>query len=140
MIVANYFDIRELVPPHIYRLYGDKSVWFIQSHVLESIELIREHFNKPMSINNWHKGGSLLNRGYRSPYSKVGSKYSQHKLGNAIDFNIKGVSSDDVFEEIIKEFSKFNITTIEDKHFATSWTHIDFRNTFSDDLLIVRPK
>lgn len=59
----------------------------------EQLEVLREHFQKPININS----------GYRSPEhnAKVGgSENSQHLLGKAADVVIDGVSPDEVADAI----------------------------------------
>ena len=140
-MLNDYFDLREFVHPKIYSRYGERSIQFIDYRLIELAVTIREYFNKPMIINNWHEGGRLKNRGLRLPNSKVGAYYSQHKFGRAIDFNIVGMTSDEVYEELLKVGFTLGATTIEDNNFATTWTHIDIRHTgLEDRLLIVQPK
>jgi uncharacterized protein YcbK (DUF882 family) len=59
----------------------------------EQLEVLREHFQKPITINS----------GYRSPKwnAKVGgAENSQHLLGKAADIVIDGVSPDEVADAI----------------------------------------
>jgi uncharacterized protein YcbK (DUF882 family) len=59
----------------------------------EQLEVLREHFQKPININS----------GYRSPKhnAKVGgAENSQHLLGKAADVVIDGVSPDEVADAI----------------------------------------
>ena len=59
----------------------------------EQLEVLREHFQKPITINS----------GYRSPKwnAKVGgAENSQHLLGKAADIIIEGVSPDEVADAI----------------------------------------
>jgi len=59
----------------------------------EQLEVLREHFQKPININS----------GYRSPEhnAKVGgAENSQHLLGKAADVVIDGISPDEVADAI----------------------------------------
>ena len=59
----------------------------------EQLEVLREHFQKPITINS----------GYRSPEhnAKVGgTENSQHLLGKAADIVIDGISPDEVADAI----------------------------------------
>jgi uncharacterized protein YcbK (DUF882 family) len=59
----------------------------------EQLEVLREHFQKPININS----------GYRSPKhnAKVGgAENSQHLLGKAADVVIEGISPDEVADAI----------------------------------------
>ena len=141
MIVGEYFDIRELVPKSIFKVYGYNSIMFINNSTIEMAYNIRSHFNKPMLVNNWHLGGDLKYRGYRPAFTRIGSKNSQHKLGNAIDFNIKGVSSDEVNFEIERNWKSLGVSALEDKDYTKTWTHVDCRNLVNkDNLKIVAPR
>jgi len=68
----------------------------VQLNVAElavQLEIIRAHFNAPITINS----------AYRSPehnQAAGGSKNSQHLLGKAADIVVKGVSPDDVADAI----------------------------------------
>lgn len=137
------FSIEEFVPREIFNLYGVKSTWFINQGVVVSMIYLRKYFDAPITINNWHSGGNFQNRAYRVPNSPVGAKFSQHKLAKAIDFNVQGLTSDEVAKKIIDNWDEIRLnvafTTLEDPAFTKGWTHLDTRYTFSDKLLIVKP-
>lgn len=133
------FEVYELVDKETYQRLGEKSWWMLNEKAVKGLFELRKAIGKPITVNNWFWGGSLENRGYRSIYSTVGGKFSQHRVGNAFDINVKGMSSDEVNEFIQKNYYKFGITTLEDKSFTPTWTHIDFRNTQQKELLIVKP-
>lgn len=138
----NYFFLEEFVPPQIIKMFGEKSVWFINPKIIDLATAYREHFKLPVVINDWHKGGSFKYRGYRPPRVNVGAEYSQHKLGNAFDCNIGDMSEKEMYDEIIKNFSffkAFGLSTIEDYRFTSGWLHSDVRPTGDNELLIVKP-
>lgn len=143
MEVSKHFDLREFVPSDIWEGYGENAKWFIDIRVFQSMEYIRSIFDAPITINNWHTGGTFQNRGFRHPLSTVGARLSQHKFGRAIDFNVEGITSTAVFNTLKSEWSKIAantwFTTMEDPAIATTWTHIDMRHTGSKQLLIVKP-
>ena len=59
----------------------------------EQLQIIRDHFNASITINS----------AYRSPDYNIkigGAKNSQHKLGKACDFNVKGLSTEFVQETL----------------------------------------
>lgn len=69
--------------------------YVINSEVLEGLEKLREIIGKPININS----------GYRSEsYNKRvgGASDSQHVKGNAIDFSIKGMSTQQIYDVIKK--------------------------------------
>lgn len=118
------------------------SKWFIDPKLVAIAEFIREEFELPMTINNWHKGGKFQERGYRVPTTQTGARYSQHKFGRAIDFNIQGIPPQEVAEWIKASFAylkPLGLTTIEHPDDTPTWTHIDVRNSGMNELLIVNP-
>lgn len=142
MQISNNFLLQEFVPKDIYYQFHNKSQWFIQKHVVEYMEAIRVRYGQSITINDWKWGGKFNYRGFRPPNSTVGAKLSQHRLGNAVDFNVKNMSCDEVREDILNNqrwhMSK-GLTTIEDGAYAPTWVHVDFRQTRQDNILIVKP-
>lgn len=86
------------------------------------LERVRSHFGKPVVINSF----------YRSPAvnSAVGSHpNSQHIKGEAVDFEVPGVSNDEVarwvrdnliFDQCIREFAKVRVP-------ESGWVHVSYR-------------
>lgn len=67
---------------------------------------------------------------------------SQHKMGNAFDCDIKGLTADQARSRILdnkKEFMDAGLTTLESAEYAPTWVHSDLRTTSSEDILIVEP-
>lgn len=142
MKISKSFRLEEFIPKEIYENYKDQSTWFVRKEIVNLAQTIRDYFGRPMTINNWHKGGSFNERGYRLPDSKTGAKLSQHKLAGAIDFTIDGISPDEVRSSILKSENRFLglLTTLEDGSYATTWVHADIRFTNLNKILIVKPK
>ena len=133
MYIPEYFKASELVPKMIYDIFGDDSFYFLDEKILRIADRIRDHFGAPMMVNNYAKG--LHNRGYRLPLSNVGSPLSTHKTGRALDFNIDGLSAEDVYMDIItheKEFFDMGIRRVEKLEHTPTWTHIDIKETNKD--------
>lgn len=133
--------MQELVPRATYNKFGAKSTWFIDPDIVEFLKFIRKRFDMPIYINNWHWGGAMQYRGYRPPWCKVGASKSQHKSKDAVDFNMRGVTPDEIRADILN--NKFDylpyITTIEHGDFAKTWVHVDKRWTNTNEILIVKP-
>jgi hypothetical protein len=142
--LTDHFYLDEFVPRKLVQVYGNNARWFVSDWQIIVAEFIREYFGgRPMTINNWYRGGRLHNRGTRTPNTTVGSLYSQHKLAMAIDFSIKELSSPEIYDRILadqKSFLLMGITTMEHIAFTPTWIHIDGRNTGLDELFIVRPR
>lgn len=143
MNVSPHFDLREFIPEQIYKTYGDQSIWFVDIRLVEGMEWLRTFFAAPITINNWHVGGTFQYRGFRSPQATVGARLSQHKFGRACDFNVQGMTAPQVFEAIKSDWAVISkhtfFTTIEDVSDTPTWVHLDGRQTRSNELLIVKP-
>lgn len=131
---SKYFKIQELVSEAVYKKYGEKSWEFIDTRLIKVLDLLREHFNKPITVNNWLWGGDLQQRGLRANKDElVANKedyyISQHCLGKAIDFTVKGLSAQEVYDEILRNIEKFYlISRIENIKDTPTWVHIDVAN------------
>ena len=68
---SKYFKIQELVSEAVYKKYGDKSWEFIDTKLIKVLDLLREHFNKPITVNNWLWGGNLQQRGLRTNCDEI---------------------------------------------------------------------
>jgi len=106
------------------------------------MEEIRDRFSAPVHVNDWYRGGHLKERGFRLPGTKTGAKYSQHKFGRACDFNIPGLTIEEIYDDILRNekiYLDFGVTTIEDVSFTKTWIHLDTRWTGMDKIKIVKP-
>ena len=81
--LSPHFRVREFA-------CGDGSdVIFISDGLVQVLEAVRLHFNKPVTVNS----------GYRTPtYNKKvgGATYSRHQFGVAADIAVSGVSPRDI--------------------------------------------
>ncbi len=137
-----YFKVQELVPPKIYRSFGDSSLWFIDQQAFEVLLAIRELVDKPCVINNWHVGGTYTMSGFRTPKMTVGAKLSQHRFGRAFDMKFRDILNKDAYDTIVKSaepLMALGLTTLEDLSMTATWIHMDCRWTGLDHILIVKP-
>lgn len=93
-----YFDIREFVDAAVYAKFGQRAWRFFDPRLLETVLWIRETLGQPITANNWHRGGSLDERGLRTNMSdlvkrKKGLYLSAHLRGAALDFTVKGMTA-----------------------------------------------
>lgn len=130
MYVPKYFKAYEFVSEKIYKIYGDNSLLFVSDEMKETLDLIREFFGVPIYINNWRFDGTFHNRGYRDPFSSVGSKLSQHKFGRAVDFHSQIIPSSTIREQIFENKNLFPYIYRMEKD--TSWVHIDMHPDYKD--------
>jgi uncharacterized protein YcbK (DUF882 family) len=119
--VPKYFKWYELMPSAEYEKH-----WLIlmDERLLMSLDAIREHYKRPVTVNNWYSGGKFSLRGLRPMNSVVGAKYSQHKFGRAVDFDVQGISPEQVRNDI--RSGLFPLITCIEKD--VNWVHIDVRN------------
>lgn len=96
---------------------GTKEFLFCPN-LIEVLEEIRKHFNKPVIINS----------GYRTPWWNVkvgGAKNSYHCKGMAADIRIKGVSTDKI-AKYASEIMKNHGGVIR----YTNFVHVDVREEY----------
>jgi hypothetical protein len=136
MYIPKFFKAYELVPPEIYKIYGEDSLMFISEEMKETIDAIRVFFtdqsgkDTKVHVNNWFWNGPYKSRGYRDPFTDVVAKFSQHKFGRAIDFTVSGWFADDVRNRI-EDFSK-HFPHIHRMERDVSWVHIDSHPDYKD--------
>lgn len=129
--ITKYFKVQELVCPHVYSRFGDTAIQFFDKGILDTLLFIREHIGMPIYINNWMWGGNKSQRGLRcnvcalvKEKTSLEKPYlSAHLLGRGIDFNVKGMSAEEVrnWLEDMKNGLPCKIR-VEDE---VSWVHID---------------
>lgn len=137
-MISKHFIIEEFVPPKVYNQFKENSIWFVSKEIISVADFIRDFFNKPVTINNWHISGTYTESGFRLPDTSTGAKLSAHKRGCAIDVKMPGVDYDEVRKVILaneKEFMGAGLTTIEDG--TSTWLHCDCRNTNLNHILVV---
>ena len=141
MKLNDHFIIQEFVPQIIYDRFRNNSIWFVDPVIIDLATAIREYFGKPMTINNWHRGGERIYSGFRPGYCQVGAPLSQHRFGRAIDFVIPGLDPEEIRGEIMDHFLHFapyGLTTLELN--TPTWTHVDIRPTDTRLLYLIRPE
>jgi len=126
--ICKHFKIYELVDPATYRRFGEQAWMFFDNDTLRMIDRLREYFNVPMVINDWHWGGKFQWSGLRTVDCTEGSTWSIHRLAKAFDIKAKDISADAMRDEIMAHqdhpFLKY-INRMEDD---VSWLHVDRAN------------
>ena len=122
-----YFKSEELVDKKTFETMGENSLSLFNPEALVALDNLREYFNCPITVNNWHKGGIFQWRGYRTPEKakELGSPNSQHAKGNAFDCTINGYSAREVRAEIIAHQDHELLKLITRMEANTSWLHFD---------------
>lgn len=126
--MCKHFKPYEFVPKDMYNKYGNKVMRWVNPKIVNILDYLREKYGKRIIVNNWKWNGKLQYRCLRPFDCTVGSKMSDHKFGNAVDFNIDGLSADDVWDKIMNEcvddLKVLGLTCVEDKAMTPTWTHI----------------
>ena len=127
--VCKYFDIRELVPRHVYADRGESAWELLDRAMLITLDTLREDFGI-MHVNTWmwNKDEETLREwsGLRTDQSPVGSIYSQHRYGRAADPIFIETGIYHVRTEVIENKERYPfIKAIE---MGVPWFHYDTRN------------
>lgn len=129
---SNNWSIEEFVPKATFDAMGEHAIRCIHPTVLQFAIDFRSFLGRSMRVNDWADGGTLQFRGYRPDDCTVGAKWSSHRYGGALDFDVPGLDSQEVFEAILKlklagAFPGItrmeSITLPEGK--TRNWVHID---------------
>ena len=102
--IKKYFKIEEFVNKKTASKYGEVSWQFLCPRLLHTMLIIREEIAKPITINTWHKGGRFSQRGLRTNIGQIVRKKTQrgilylsaHTMGKAVDFDVAGMSAEQV--------------------------------------------
>lgn len=126
MYKCRFFELEELVNPEFFKVLTETEIWaLLDESALRMLDLIRLHFEKPVTVNNWHVGGKFKDRGLRMFDCKTGAKFSQHKFGRAFDLDVKGFTAEQIRNEILKNKDLFcGIKALE---INVDWVHFDTR-------------
>lgn len=128
-----YFNIKELVCPHIYNKFKQKSWQFLDTEILHTLYVLRTQIvKKPIIVNNWSSKGPYSQRGLRcNCCSLVADKtdvyMSAHCTGKGLDFNVKGMTAEEVRSLIKANLNLFEYPIRLEE--GTSWVHIDCYTT-----------
>jgi len=102
------------------------------------MDQIRNYFAVPITINNWHIGGNFTQRGFRNDPA-TGAKLSQHRFGRACDFDVKGVTAEEVRECIRQHKLDVPLSCMTRCEEGTSWVHIDCAASQSQGITFFKP-
>lgn len=133
MNIIEHFKVQELVPPELYEKEKDESIKYLTNDILYSIEHVWKFFNMyypgrvQILINTWVWGGKFKYRGFRPKDCLEGALYSQHKDGNALDFDVyysgKIIPAKNTRKLILSHREQFPLITRMEGN--VNWNHID---------------
>ena len=142
--ISKSFRLHEVTPKVICDTLGEYSLRYLNRYLIETLQQLRDHFQKPMTINDWYWGGAKEFSGYHplpcifdhhkierihNPSEPNRGASSAHRTGDGADFTVKGISDDEVKLEIFRHRDNFpHITRMELG--IKGWTHIDLLSTF----------
>lgn len=129
-----YFAINELVCPHCYAKYNERSWQFLDTNALYGLLLMRETiFGVPMYVNNYKNGKTQ--KGLRCNKcdlvkSKATLYLSQHIFGKAWDFTVQGYTAEQARRKIIENahLFPFNFRLESD----VNWVHWDCLDMYNN--------
>lgn len=132
------FKIEELVDKSTYEKFGEQAWQFFNPSILVSVDGVRDYFGKPITVNNWKAGGPFEFRGLRPLTCQIGAPYGLHRFGGAVDYDVKGLSAEEVRQEILKNPNHEKFKLINCLEGNVSWVHMDVRN-IAERIKIVYP-
>ena len=125
--VKKYFGIHELVGSRTLSKYGERSWRFFGTNALHALLIVRLKLDKAMTVNS----GGREQRGLRTniqPLVRDKAERNQlyisaHILGRAFDFDVKGMTAQEVRDWIVDNADLFPFKIrLED---GVSWVHLD---------------
>lgn len=136
---SKYFELKELVCPHVLRTYGQRSWQFIDTRLIYVLDSIRERIGKPIYVNH----GDLTQRGLRcfkcdlvKAKIEAGEMYmSAHILGKAADFDVQGLDAEVVRLWIAKRANWLPYPVRLES--GVSWCHLDIFETATDQKVYI---
>ena len=122
--VKNYFDIKELVCPHVYQVFGELSWGFFREDYLDTILFLRRHFGVKMYCNY----AGMTQRGVRCNICQIVKEkqrpyLSGHVLWCAGDWTFEGYEAEQIRHEI-KSIAHLLPCPVRLERSVT-WVHID---------------
>lgn len=134
---SKHFTIKELVPRKTYEEYGNEAWKLLDKKAVDTIDFIREKLDLPITVNDWAWGGKFQYRGYRPENCPVGADRSAHKDGCAFDFDVKGMTAEEVRQWLEKNKHELPHPIRCEK--VVNWVHIDTRAKLDYKLYFFQP-
>lgn len=139
MYQCKYFKIQELVSSIVYKVWQEKAWMFFDDAAKKDLDLIRERYGCPITINNWLWGGTLEQCGLRSNKDKmVANKktlyLSAHTMGKAFDLHAGNGNHRRLYnllQEMIKNKELSYFKRLENFNNTFTYVHIDSYDTGS---------
>lgn len=123
-------DIRQLVDPVTYETLGERCWGLFDDRLLSTIDRLQNRYNHQMVINTWHKKSPnpFRYRGFRPSDCTVGAKLSGHRRGQAIDFDVIGMTAEQVRKDIKENQEHIDFMFVTEVELDVNWCHISVSN------------
>ena len=122
------FELYELVDKDTLLTLGERAWMLFDPLLLGTLDRIRGRYGKPITINNWHSMGPFQFRGFRPSSCIEGAKLSSHRRGQAVDFDVQGMSADEVRADIKANPDHMDFMMITQVELNVNWVHISTAN------------
>ena len=130
--LKEFFGIQELVCPHTFNAFGEKSWQFFDRDFLEALLILRRDVIKTeMYVNDWHKGGIFSQRGFRCNICDLTKSktvknliyLTAHANGAGVDATVKGRTAEQARQLVKDNAHLFPMKVRIEK--GVSWLHFD---------------
>jgi hypothetical protein len=129
--MLKHFSAKELVPPSVYDIRGDKSIQLFDTNALKLLDWLRDRYGSA-TVNDWAWSGNYSQSGLRTvefygSWEKYNKSFSQHKYGRAFDVKFKEATAQEIREDLKAVWAVVGLgfpITLEDD---VSWLHVDTR-------------
>lgn len=136
--LKKYFKIQELVCPHVYNKYGEKSWMFLSTDSLHLLLVLRVRIlNVPLICNSYSK--NLTQRGFRCNLCELNKdktikgvlSISAHSTGKGWDLTSPNMTAEEMRQKIQEKthLLPYNVRIEKD----VNWLHIDVYNTMDNN-------
>ncbi|MGL5690340.1 MAG: D-Ala-D-Ala carboxypeptidase family metallohydrolase [Bacteroidales bacterium] len=132
--IPRNFKATELACRHVHAKFGNNIWQLFDPKLLITLDFLRERLGKRIIINNWNVGGIYSERGIRCNICEEIKKYtdkgicfvSQHIQGRAADFNVDGMTAQEVRDWLVKNANELPHPICVEN--VGNWVHIDTRS------------
>ena len=132
------FSIKELVCPHTYERFGERSWMFLTTEILHTLLVLRtDILNVPLTCNSYKL--NLTQRGLRcnlcekcASKTKEGKIYlSAHHNGCGLDLTSPEMTAAEMRKRIRQQYRKlpYNVRIEDNGYGKPTWLHIDTYDT-----------
>lgn len=137
--LKKYFSVKELVCPHILGRFNgreDTALDFLDKNLIEVMLWIRRSIGRPITVNSDALG--FTQRGMRCNMceivrSKTQAYLSSHLLGSGVDFDVEGMTAEEVRRWIVA--NKESLPHAIRLERGVCWVHLDVRNE-TDEMIL----